>query len=179
MMKKKNRILTIILAAVILVSSLTLVETPQTKSVQAAPRYATALLEGRTYDQAHNSGYIDWNGTVQYTTIYHRSSTIKSADEGGQSCVSGCTEPVTNIRSGSSISGSFQRDVTYFEAMAAYEYVGYGVGTITVSACGSSVSHNLQKPNNNTPGFNGFPVSVPAGCRNWNVSASGGYVTVR
>lgn len=151
----------------------------QTKKAQAAPRFATALLEGRTYDQAHSTGYIDWSGTVQYTTIYHRSQTIKSADEGGQSCVSGCTEPVTNIRSGSSISGSFLRDVTYFEAMAAFEYVGHGVGTVTVSACGSSVSHNLQKPNNNTPGFNSFSVSVPAGCRAWSVSASGGYVTIR
>ena len=105
--------------------------------------------------------------------------TVKSADEGGQSCTSGCTEPVTHISSGSSISGSFQRDVTYFEAMGAYEWVGGGVGTITVSACGSSASWNLQKPNNNTPGFNGFPISVPAGCRTWSVRASGGHVHIR
>jgi hypothetical protein len=146
---------------------------------QAAPRFATALIEGRTYDQAHNSGKIDWNGSVWYTNIYHRSMTVKSADEGGQSCTSGCTEPVTHIGSGSSISGSFQRDVTYFEAMGAYEWVGGGVGTITVSACGSSASWNLQKPNNNTPGFNGFPISVPAGCRTWSVRASGGHVHIR
>ena len=146
---------------------------------QAAPRFATALIEGRTYDQAHNWGKIDWNGSVWYTNIYHRSMTVKSADEGGQSCTSGCTEPVTHISSGSSISGSFQRDVTYFEAMGAYEWVGGGVGTITVSACGSSASWNLQKPNNNTPGFNGFPISVPAGCRTWSVRASGGHVHIR
>ena len=105
--------------------------------------------------------------------------TVKSADEGGQSCTSGCTEPVTHISSGSSISGSFQRDVTYFEAMGAYEWVGGGVGTITVSACGSSASWNLQKPNNNTPGFNSFPISVPAGCRTWSMRASGGHVHIR
>jgi hypothetical protein len=146
---------------------------------QAAPRFATALIEGRTYDQAHNWGKIDWSGSVWYTNIYHRSLTVKSTDEGGQNCSSGCTEPVTHISSGSSISGSFERDVTYFEAMGAYEWVGGGVGTITVSACGSSASWNLQKPNNNTPGFNSFPISVPAGCRAWSVRASGGHVHVR
>ena len=146
---------------------------------QAAPRFATALIEGRTYDQAHNSGKIDWNGSVWYTNIYHRSMTVKSADEGGELCTSGCTEPVTHISSGSSISGSFQRDVTYFEAMGAYEWVGGGVGTITVSACGSSALWNLQKPNNNTPGFNSFSISVPAGCRTWSVRASGGHVHIR
>ena len=146
---------------------------------QAAPRFATALIEGRTYDQAHNSGKIDWNGSVWYTNIYHRSMTVKSADEGGELCTSGCTEPVTHISSGRSISGSFQRDVTYFEAMGAYEWVGGGVGTITVSACGSSALWNLQKPNNNTPGFNSFSISVPAGCRTWSVRASGGHVHIR
>lgn len=151
----------------------------QSESVQAAPRYATALLEGRTYDQAHSTGYIDWNGTVAYSTLYHRSQTVKSADEGGEYCSSGCTEPITRISSGSSISGSFLRDVTYFEAMGAYRWVGTGVGTITVAACGSSNSWNLQTPNNNVAGFNSFAVSVPAGCRNWTVSASGGTVDVR
>jgi hypothetical protein len=149
------------------------------KQTQAAPRFATPLVEGRTYDQAHNGGKIDWNGSVWYTNIYHRSLTVKSADEGGQNCSSGCTEPVTRISSGSSISGSFLRDVTYFEAMGAYEWVGGGVGTITVFACGSSASWNLQKPNNNTPGFNSFPISVPAGCRTWSVRASGGHVHIR
>jgi hypothetical protein len=146
---------------------------------QAAPRLATALIEGRTYDQAHNLGKIDWSGSIWYTNIYHRSLTVKSPDEGGELCSSGCTEPVTHISSGSSISGSFLRDVTYFEAMGAYEWVGGGVGTITVFACGSSASWNLQKPKNNTPGFNSFSIGVPAGCRNWSVSASGGHVHVR
>ena len=146
---------------------------------QAAPRFATALIEGRTYDQAHNWGKIDWGRSIWYTNIYHRSMTVKSPDEGGELCTSGCTEPVTHISSGSSISGSFQRDVTYFEAMGAFEWVGGGVGTITVFACGSSASWNLQKPKNNTPGFNSFAVSVPAGCRTWSVRASGGHVHVR
>ena len=146
---------------------------------QAAPRFATPLLEGRTYDQAHNWGKIDWSGSVWYTNIYHRSLTVKSPDEGGQNCSSGCTEPVTHISSGSSVSGSFERDVTYFEAMGSYEWVGGGVGTITVSACGSSASWNLQKPNNTTPGFNSFSISVPAGCRTWSVRATGGHVHMR
>ena len=146
---------------------------------QAAPRLATALIEGRTYDQAHSWGKIDWSASVWYTNIYHRSLTVKSPDEGGELCSSGCTEPVTHISSGSSISGSFLRDVTYFEAMGAYEWIGGGVGTITVFACGSSASWNLQKPKNNTPGFNSFSIGVPTGCRNWSVNASGGHVHIR
>jgi hypothetical protein len=173
--KRKNRFWQGILVLALLIAGLL----GSNFSGQAAPRFATALTEGRTFDQAHSTGFIDWSGTVRYTNMYHRSNTIKSPDEGGQSCVSGCTEPVTHIASGSSISGSFLRDITYFEAMAAFEWVGGGVGVVTVSACGSSVSHNLQKPNNNTPGFNSFAVSVPAGCRNWTVRASSGHVHVR
>jgi hypothetical protein len=26
-----------------------------------APRFASALLEGRTLDEGHNSGYFDWS----------------------------------------------------------------------------------------------------------------------
>ena len=173
--KRKKQLLFLLSAALLIL----LLRFANTLQAQAAPRLATALIEGRTYDQAHDWGKIDWSGSVWYTNIYHRSLTVKSADEGGQNCSSGCTEPVTHISSGSSISGSFQRDVTYFEAMGAYEWVGGGVGTITVSACGSSASWNLQKPNNNTPGFNSFSISVPTGCRTWSVGASGGHVHIR
>lgn len=173
-MNKRKLTKTILLTTFMLSFILVLVQ-----QTQAAPRAATPLVEGRTYDQAHSVGKIDWSGSVSYTNIYHRSNTIKSVDEGGQSCGSGCTEPVTHISSGSYVSGSFLRDVTYFETMAAYEWVGDGVGRVTVSACGSSGSWSLQKPNNNTPGFNSFAISVPAGCRTWSVRASSGHVHIR
>jgi len=167
------------LIAVILILSLALAATPQAEPVQAAPRYATALQEGRTYDQAHNTGYIDWSGSVQYANLYHRSQTVMSSDEGGHSCTSGCTEPITRISSGSSISGSFLRDVTYFEAMSAFKWSGTGVGILRVEACGSVITHDMRTANNNTPGFNSFAVSVPTGCRTWTVSAQGGHVDIR
>jgi hypothetical protein len=37
-----------------------------TLSTQAAPLTAYSLPPGRTYDQAHDLGYIDWSGPVQY-----------------------------------------------------------------------------------------------------------------
>jgi hypothetical protein len=147
---------------------------------QAAPRYATALLEGRTYDQAHNTGYIDWTGSIQYVNFTHRSNTYTAPDEGGLFCGSGCTEQVSKIENGSRVSGSFQRDVTYFEAMLAYEWSGGGVGTGIVEACGATRSIYFGKSNNSLPGFVSVEVSnVPAGCRTWSVRASGGHIHFR
>ncbi|MBC8508395.1 MAG: hypothetical protein H8D34_26360 [Chloroflexi bacterium] len=147
---------------------------------QAAPRFATALVEGRTYDQAHDWGKIDWSGSVLYENFYHRDGTSLPPSEGGASCGgSGCWENVTKINSGATVSGVFARDVTYFEAMVAYEYQGTGVGSVVVTACSSSLTTNLRKPNNSDPGFNSFILTVPAGCRNWSVRASGGHVHLR
>ena len=139
----------------------------QTETAQAAPLFASALPEGRTLDEEHNNGLIDWNGSVSYTTIYHRDG------------VCNCDENVTRINSGSSVSGNFQRDVTYFEAMVAYQWEGTGVGSVTVKACNSSSTTDLAKPANSDAGFNSFILSVPAGCRDWSVSASGGHVLFR
>ncbi len=147
---------------------------------QAAPLAATALPEGRTYDQAHSTGYIDWSGSPTYVSFYHRSSTITSPNEGSLSCGTGCTEPVTKIPALSSVSGTILSHVTYFEDMAANEYQCTGVGTVVVTACGQSFSQNLAKSSAaSVPGFNSFIVSVPAGCREWQVSASGGHVHFR
>jgi hypothetical protein len=146
---------------------------------QAAPRLATALVEGRTYDQAHNWGKIDWSGSILYENFYHRDGTSLPPSEGGASCGSGCWENVTKINSGATVSGVFARDVTYFEAMVAYEYQGTGVGSVVVTACSASRTTNLRKPNNSDPGFNSFILTVPAGCRNWSVRASGGHVHFR
>ena len=40
-----------------------------TAFVHPRPNQALALLEGRTYDQAHDSGYIDWSRTVNYVNL--------------------------------------------------------------------------------------------------------------
>ncbi len=149
------------------------------QQVQAAPRFATPLVEGRTYDQAHDWGKIDWTGSVLYENFYHRDGTSLPPSEGGASCDSGCWENVTKINNGARVSGSFERDVTYFEAMVAYEYQGTGVGSVTVSACSSSQTTNLRKANNSAAGFNSFIIPVPAGCRTWSVRATGGHVHFR
>ena len=146
---------------------------------QAAPLAAIALPEGRTYDQTHDSGFIDWSGTVYYEDFYHDDLSSLPPEEGGTSCAGGCTENVTRIASGSSVRGTFQRDVTYFEAMVAYEFVGNGVGTVTISACSSTHSTDLRKSSSSPAGFVSAILVVPAGCRNWEVSASGGHVHFR
>lgn len=52
----------------------------------AAPPSASALVEGRTYDQAHGTGYIDWSGTVGYVQIIHKDGSYLPPGEGGASC---------------------------------------------------------------------------------------------
>ena len=51
----------------------------------AIPRLAYALNEGRTYDQAHDAGYIDWSGSVQYVYLTHKDNTNLPPEEGGVS----------------------------------------------------------------------------------------------
>ena len=144
-----------------------------------APLYAASLLEGRTYDQAHNLGYIDWYSSVIYVDLYHKDLAYLPPEEGGIYCGSGCTENVTLIWKGANVSGSFARDVTYFEVMLAYENnTDPGIGTATITACGASRTEYLGS-SQKVAGFNSFPLTVPAGCRNWSVSATGGYVHMR
>jgi len=134
---------------------------------QPAPLFAIALPEGRTLDEGHDSGYIDWSGGINYADLFHRDGI----------CPSGCTENVTQISSGGAVSGAFAGDVSYFEVMLAYSGAG-GFGTATIQACSSSYSVYLGV-GGATPGFNSFPLSVPSGCTLWSVSASGGMVYFR
>ena len=140
---------------------------------------AIALPEGRTHDQAHDTGYIDWSGSVQYTYFRHRDNVYLPPDEGSVYCGSGCWEWVTYIPNGASVSGSFQRDVTYFEVMLAFEYTGDGVGSAIIRACSATRTVDLRRSNNTTPGFLSIDLSVPAGCRTWSVTATGGYARYR
>lgn len=176
-MTKRNsshlRTLALILLATLLIFS------QQTFRVQAAPLLATALPEGRTYDQAHNTGFIDWAGSIQYENLYHRDGTSLPAEEGGAACGSGCTENVSRINNGATVSGSFLRDVTYFETMVAYEWTGTGVGSATVTACSASKTTNMTKSNNSAAGFVSLILSVPTGCRDWSLHASGGHIHLR
>jgi len=145
----------------------------------ARPNLATALQTGRTYDQAHNTGFIDWAGSVSYIMLTHRDGTSLPPSEGGASCGSGCTEQVTRVGNGGQVSGAFQRNVTNFEVMVAFTHDG-AVGTAVLQACSTSQSLNLYSgPGGGLPGFVSFVMSVPAGCRTWSLRASGGYVDFR
>jgi len=145
----------------------------------AAPQMAASLVEGRNYDQSHDTGYIDWSGPVAYVYITHRDFTSLPPEEGGTSCGSGCQEWVTRINNNGIVSGSFDRDVSYFEVMVGFTHDG-GVGSATVRACGSVGTSNLYLgPGGGLPGFVSLSLTVPAGCRSWSLSASGGYVDFR
>ncbi len=143
----------------------------------AAPLAAVSLPEGRNYDQAHDSGYIDWSGPASYVYITHRDGTYLPPQEGGAYCGSRCDEWVTRLGSGGVASGSFDRDVSYFEVMVAFS-PNAGVGTATLRAC-SAVDSWYLYGGGSWPGFVSMTLSVPAGCRNWSLSASGGYVDFR
>ncbi|HPO87497.1 MAG TPA: hypothetical protein PLN86_16785 [Candidatus Hydrogenedentes bacterium] len=147
--------------------------------VSARPLSAVSLLEGRTYDQAHDTGYIDWAGTVQYIDLIHKDGSSLPPDEGGTYCGAGCRENVTRISDGSRVSGSFDRDTTYFEVMVAFSH-DFNVGNAILSACSASTTYTLYAgPGFNLPGFVSMPLNVPAGCRTWTLAASGGYVDFR
>ena len=147
--------------------------------VSARPLSAAALLEGRTYDQAHDTGYIDWTGTVQYIDLIHKDGSSLPPDEGGTYCGAGCRENVTRISNGGRVSGSFDRDTTYFEVMVAFSH-DFNVGDAVLSACSATTTYTLYAgPGFSLPGFVSMPMNVPAGCRTWTLTASGGYVDFR
>jgi len=132
--------------------------------IASASIFPDYLKNGRTFDQ--ETGYIQWNGSVSYITLYHRDNTSLPPSEGGANCNSGCTEQVTRIQSGSSISGNFTYLRT-FNVQAAYSG-DPNVGTVVVRACGQIIwNESLYIANQGTPGFNNLP--SPA----WNVPTSG------
>ena len=138
------------------------------------------LRNGRTYDQELN--YIQWNGSVSYINLFHRDNTSLPPSEGGAYCGSGCTEQVTRIQSGSSISGNFTYLQT-FNVQVAYSG-DFNVGSAIVRACGQTIrTEDLYIANQGVPGFNNLPSpawNVPtAGDCTWSITASGGYVDVR
>jgi len=147
--------------------------------VSARPLSAVSLLEGRTYDQAHDTGYIDWTGPVQYVSLIHKDGTSLPPDEGGTYCGAGCREDVTRISNGGEVSGSFDRDTTYFEVMVAFSH-DFNVGDAVLSSCSATTTYTLYAgPGFSLPGFVSMPMNVPAGCRTWTLTASGGYVDFR
>ena len=149
-----------------------------TASTNAAPLTAIAMIEGRTYDQAHDTGYIDWNGAAQYVYVTHRDGSSLPPEEGGTFCGSGCSEWVTQLGDGAIASGTFARDVSSFQAMVGF-IPDSNVGSATLRACSSVDTWNLYGGTGGLPGFVNMPLSVPAGCRFWSLSASGGYVEFR
>jgi len=146
-------------------------------STHAAPLAAYSLPEGRTYDQAHNSGYIDWSGSAQYVYITHRDGSSLPPEEGGTFCGSNCSEWVTRLGNGGVASGSFDRDVSYFEIMVGFT-PDSSVGNAVLRACSSVDTWYLQT-GSGLPGFVSMAIAVPAGCRSWSLTASGGYVDFR
>ena len=143
------------------------------------PLAALALPEGRTYDQAHDTGYIDWSGPVHYVYLTHKDGSWLPPEEGGGFCGSGCQEWVTRMSSGGSVSGTFAAPVGYFEVNLAMTHDG-SAGHATIRACSASERFDAYfGPGGGLPGFVSMPLAVPAGCTTWSVSASGGYVDLR
>ena len=140
----------------------------------------TPLLCGRTYDQ--QLAYFTHTGDVSVVSLGHRDGTTLPADEGGGSCGSTCTEQVTRIANGASISGVFT-GMSTFSIQGASSSEG-GVGTAIIDVCGVRLpAFPLYAPGTGTPGFNnlpspGHPVPVDATCT-FTITATGGYIDVR
>lgn len=134
-------------------------------SIFPVPLFALPLYEGRTLDEGHDLGLFDWHGDVSYVNLTHRDGV----------CPEDCSEQVTRIQDGSSVSGSFAAgNVNYFEAMVAFER---RAGTAVLQACSSRISWDMH--GSGVPGFISMPLYVPAGCTEFSLSASGGFVDFR
>ncbi|MHB8872825.1 MAG: hypothetical protein ACYC8T_03990 [Myxococcaceae bacterium] len=135
------------------------------------------LKNGRTYDQERS--YIEWTGPVSYVTLVHRDQTALPAEEGGTSCGGSCTERVTRIGAGGSVSGHF----TFLETFNVQVASEQGAGTVVIEACGQTIMNQSLGTSSGTAGFNNFPVpswAVPtAGDCTWKVSAVSGFVDFR
>jgi len=148
-----------------------------TTSTHAAPLAAITLQEGRTYDQAHNTGFIDWAGPASYVFITHRDGSSLPPEEGGTFCTPSCSEWVTRLGNGGVASGTFDRNVSYFEVMVGFT-PDSNVGNAVLRACSAVDTYTLQT-SSGLPGFVSMPLTVPAGCRSWSLTASSGYVDFR
>lgn len=170
MQRAKIGLISILLSIIILLTA---------AFTEAVPLLAIALNEDRTYDQAHDTGHIDWSGPVQYVYLTHRDNTTLPPEEGGAFCNPSCSEWVTRLGNGGTASGSFDRNVSYFEVMVGFTHDG-STGTATLRACSAVSSWYLYTgPGGGLPGFVSMNLTVPAGCRSWSLSASGGYVDFR
>ena len=149
-----------------------------TIATHAAPLIAPAMPEGRTYDQAHNVGYIEWSGPVSYVNVTHRDGTFLPPEEDGTYCGYGCDEWVTRLGNGATARGSFDHDVSYFEVMVEFVQDS-NVGTATLQACSSVMSWYLYNGSSRLPGYVSMILGVPSGCSSWSLTASGGYVDFR
>lgn len=140
----------------------------------AIPLY---LPNGRTYDQQKD--YIAWSGPVSKVTLTHRDQTSLPPSEGGDFCGDDCTEEVTRIGAGGSVSGHFIGMESFSVQVASED----GAGTATIEACGQVIMTASLQASTPTPGFNNYPSpawQVPTADRcDWKVSASGGFVDFR
>jgi hypothetical protein len=129
---------------------------------QYPTRAATPLPEGRTYDEGHDAGYIDWSDTslIRYVDQSHKDAV----------CPGGCSHNMTRITSPAYVSGSFERDVTYFEAMLIVQPGDLSYGGAKITACGAEVVNWLGGPGKQ-PGLVSVPLTVPPGCRDWKIEA--------
>jgi len=77
------------------------------------------------------------------------------------------------------VSGTFARDVAYFEVMIAFSH-DTEIGSAILQACSSYKVIDLYSgPGSGYPGFISVDLAVPAGCRAWSLTAQGGMVPFR
>lgn len=141
-----------------------------------------ALRCGRTYD--HETMHLVRGGAPDYATIRHRDGTSLPADEGGASCGggTGCSEEVTLLCDGDSLTGALENAVTF--SVQGAQSGEAGTGSLVVTVCGDELPAMPYHVETSTlPGFVNGPqpaatVSTRARCE-VSVRAVGGCVWVR
>jgi hypothetical protein len=141
-----------------------------------------ALRCGRTYD--HETTYLLRGGEPDFATLRHRDGTSLPADEGGASCggSGGCTENVTLLCDGDSLTGVLE-NATSFSVQGALS-AEPGTGSLVITLCGEDLAPMpYAAPGTTLPGFINNPqpaATVPTRDRcEVRVRATGGCVWVR
>lgn len=139
-----------------------------------------ALRCGRTYD--HETSFVLRGGAPTFVTLRHRDGTSLPADEGGASCGTSCTEEVTRLCDGDSLTGVLENAASFSVQGAQTDEEGTGSLVVTIGP-DELAPMSYAVTSTSIPGFvNGPQPAAPVASRERTavvVRATGGCVYVR
>ncbi len=156
------------------------IASPVVPPPEPIPSGPTALRCGRTYD--HETDFVVRSGAPTYAMLRHRDGTSLPADEGGASCGSGCTEEVTRLCDGDSLTGFVDNALSFSVQGAQTDEPGTGSLVLTIGGV-PLAPMAYATSSTSLPGFvNGPQPAAPVPTRERTevvIEAVGGCVYVR